>query len=229
MRLMHSCRHSQAPCSSLSLIIITIIIIPPSLPLFLSLPYTLLHFFPWSEFRSATALTHTHDETEWDTIWLRLTHTLGIEVFACACAHKHTVGLPLMMMYAHTHNSRHMPPPSLYHHRSLQITVAHIHSVYLWLHQCSTWCKTPYIGIPAQELWLKQPPVYSQPPFRKIREGRAGERGETKKEWGGAKIRGTVKRDVGLTDVKERMEHNQSHTKKLQKNIHGKAIFCRSE
>ena len=41
----------------------------------------LLHFFPWSEFRSATALTHTHDETEWDTIWLRLTHTLGIEVF----------------------------------------------------------------------------------------------------------------------------------------------------
>lgn len=35
MRLMHLCRHSQAPCSSLSLIIITIIIIPPSLPLFL--------------------------------------------------------------------------------------------------------------------------------------------------------------------------------------------------
>lgn len=89
MRLMHLCRHSQAPCSSLSLSLI-IIIIPPSLPLFLSLPYTLLHFFPWSEFRSATALTHTHDETEWDTIWLRLTHTLGIEFFCarmCTQAH----------------------------------------------------------------------------------------------------------------------------------------------
>lgn len=59
--------------------------IPASLLLSSSPSHThstpLLHFFPWSEFRSATALTHTHDETEWDTIWLRLTHTLGIEVF----------------------------------------------------------------------------------------------------------------------------------------------------
>lgn len=93
MRLMHLCRHIRAPCSSLSLLLLLIIIttIPPSLPLFLSLPYTLLHFFPWSEFRSATALTHTHDETEWDTIWLRLTHTLGIEgFFFFLRAHVHT-------------------------------------------------------------------------------------------------------------------------------------------
>lgn len=116
MQLMQLCRHSQAPRSSLGLIINTII--PLSLPLLLSLPCTLLHFFPWSEFRSATALTHTHDETEWDTIWLRLTHTLGIEVFLRA--HVHTVGLPLMTMYARTHiivgicPPFSSPPPTLY-------------------------------------------------------------------------------------------------------------------
>lgn len=95
MRLMHLCRHYQAP-------------VPPSASssyhhLFLSssVPSTLLHFFPWSEFRSATALTHTHDETEWDTIWLRLTHTLGIEVF-CVWACAYAVGLPPMMMRIHT-------------------------------------------------------------------------------------------------------------------------------
>lgn len=201
MLLMHLCRHSQAPlflpqphhhhhhhhhryhhptipASS-----------PPS-PLF-----ALLHFFPWSEFRSATALTHTHDETEWDTIWLTLTHTLGIEVFACTLAH--TVGLPLMMMHTHTHkhNSRHMtPPPPLFINHSSPHSL-----MYLRLCQRSAWCKTPYIGIPAQVLWLKQPPIYSQPLFWRIREGRAGERGETKKEWAEAKIRGTVQRDMGQT------------------------------
>lgn len=146
MRLMHLCRHSQAPCSSLSLIIIAIIIIPPSLPLLLSLPYTLLHFFPWSEFRSATALTHTHDETEWDTIWVRLTHTLGIEVFACEHVHTDTHRRPPTCDDARTHIIVGIWPP---HHPSLQITVAHIHSEYLRLHQRSPWCKTPYIGIPA--------------------------------------------------------------------------------
>lgn len=67
MRLMHSCRHSSSLRPIIIIIIIATIIISIIVPASLPLPPThspLLHFFPWSEFRSATALTHTHDETE---------------------------------------------------------------------------------------------------------------------------------------------------------------------
>lgn len=51
LTLMRLCRHSS----------ITIIFSSSHLP-------SLLPFFPRSEFRSATALTHTHDETERDAL-----------------------------------------------------------------------------------------------------------------------------------------------------------------
>lgn len=70
MRLMELCRHVRAPRSSLVIIIIIsisiIIRILTAVPASSLAPSlrALLHFFPWSYFRSATALTHTHDETE---------------------------------------------------------------------------------------------------------------------------------------------------------------------
>lgn len=70
LRLMKLCHHIRAPRSSLVIIIIIIIsiiigiiITVPASSLSPSL-HALFHFFPWSYFRSATALTHTHDETE---------------------------------------------------------------------------------------------------------------------------------------------------------------------
>lgn len=70
MRLMKLCHHTGAPRSPLVIIIIIsisiiigIIIAVPASSLSPSL-HALFHFFPWSYFRSATALTHTHDETE---------------------------------------------------------------------------------------------------------------------------------------------------------------------
>lgn len=104
MLLMYLCRHSQAPCSSAASSSP-----PPSSSsyhpcLLPSHPYTLSSISsPWSEFRSATALTHTHDETEWDTIWLRLTHILGIQLFfslfSPACEHMQArTHLPLTVM-----------------------------------------------------------------------------------------------------------------------------------
>lgn len=91
--------------------------------------------------------------------------------------------------------------------------------MYLQLYQHSVWCKTPYIGIPAQELLLKQPAIYSQPPFRRLREGRAGERGETKKEREKAKIRGTVKRDVGQIDALSPWDGGLDQIKTTEKHI----------
>lgn len=170
MQLMHLWCHSQAPCSSLSLIII--LAIPPSLPLFLSLPYT-PPFLPLER----VSLSNSTDAHTWrDRMRHYLTQTDARSWHWGFCVRMCTHSWPPTCddVRTHTHNSRHMPP---FHHQSLQITVAHVHSVYLRLHQHSVWCKTPYIGIPAQELWLKQPPVYSRPPFRKIREGRAEERG----------------------------------------------------
>lgn len=180
MRLMELCRHVRAPRSSLVIsisIIIRILAAVPASSLAPSLR-ALLHFFPWSYFRSATALTHTHDETEWDTIWLRLTHTLGIEgfFFFSPCVRMCTKLASHFGWCTYTHNSRHMPPPPppppppLFTNHSCPL-------VYLRLCHSSVWCKTPYIGIPVWALWVKQPPVYSQPPFRKIREGRDGEGG----------------------------------------------------
>lgn len=72
MRLMELCRHIRALRSSLVIIIILIIIISIIIRILTAVPASslapslraLLHFFPWSYFRSATALTHTHDETE---------------------------------------------------------------------------------------------------------------------------------------------------------------------
>lgn len=182
MLLMYLCRHSQDPCSSL---ILRITVPPPSHPL--------LRFCPWSEFRSATALTHTHDETEWDTIWVRLTHLLGIEALAC------TQSPPTYDDDAH--NSRHneTPPPSHQQHHNqppLQITLAHIRLMYLRLpdsiyrHSCSE--------------------CYSQPPVRRSGEGRAGE--STKRNREEAKIRGTVKRDVGQANA---LSHNDVNVNKI--------------
>lgn len=64
MRLMRLSSQSSPLFLLLSLTIIISIIVPPSLPPLLLPPRSLLCFFPWSEIRSATALTHTHDETE---------------------------------------------------------------------------------------------------------------------------------------------------------------------
>lgn len=181
MRLMKLCHHIWAPRSSFVIIIIisisiSIIITVPASSLSSSL-HALFYFFPWSYFRSATALTHTHDETEWDTIWLTLTHTLGIEGFFFLLAHVHSCTASHFGWCTYTHNSRHIPPPppppqppppQLFTNHSCPL-------VYLQLCHSSVWCKTPYIGIPVWELRVKQPPVYSQPPFRKIREGRGGD------------------------------------------------------
>lgn len=190
MRLMKLCHHIWAPGSSLVIIIIIIgiIVTVPASSL-----HALFHFFPWSYFRSATALTHTHDETEWDTIWLTLTHTLGIEGFfffpACACAQLDSH----FGWCTYTHNSRHMPPPP--QQPPPQLFTNHSCPL-VYLQRCLwVWRKTPYIGIPVWEHRLKQPPVYPQPPFRKIIEGRGGEGEEAEEGWGDAKM-GTVKMHV---------------------------------
>lgn len=199
MRLMHLCRHSQAP-----------LFLPrphhhrhhhPTIPASLSLPP--IHSPPFLPLERVSLSNSTDAHTWRDRMRHYLTqtdaHTWHRGFFACWDAHTHTHTVqPPTYDDAHTHIIVGIWP---HHHPSLQITVAHIHSMYLQLYQRSVWCKTPYIGIPAQERWLKQPPVYSQPPFRRIREGRAGERGETKKEQREAKIRGTVKRDVGQNDA----------------------------
>lgn len=167
MQPMHLWRHSQAPCSSLSLVIIIIIIIPPSLPL-RSPSLRSPPFLPLER----VSLSNSTDAHTWrDRMRHCLTqtdaHSWRREVLGFFCLRMCTQLASHLWWYTHTHSSRHMPPHKLFTNHSSPL-------VYLWLHHSSTWCKTPYIGIPVWELGLKQPPVYSQPPFRKIREGRAG-------------------------------------------------------
>lgn len=160
MRLMHLCRHYQAPCSSLSLIII-----PPSLPLFLCAKHP-PPFLPLER----VSLSNSTDAHTWrDRMRHYLTQT---------DAHTWHRGFLRMSMrirsWPPTHDDAHTHAP-LYKSQLATFTPCTCD------YHCSEWCKTPYIGIPVQELWLKQPPVYSQPPFRRLSEGRAGESGETKK------------------------------------------------
>lgn len=69
--------------------------------------------------------------------------------------------------------------------------------MYLGLYQRSVRCKTPYIGIPAQARTETASHLFSA----SIQKDQGGEGWETKKEQEEAKIRGTVKRDVGPTDA----------------------------
>lgn len=62
---------------------------------------------------------------------------------------------------------------------------------------------------------MKQPPGYSQPPFRKIREGRDGG-GRGGRVGGDAKIRGTVKMELRQTGVNQRTETTENGTNKYK-------------
>lgn len=122
MQPMHLWRHSQAPCSSLSLVIIIIIIIPPSLPL-RSPSLRSPPFLPLER----VSLSNSTDAHTWrDRMRHCLTQTdahswrreVLVFFFACACARS----LPPTYDDIRTHIVVGIFPPR----NSLQITVAHL-------------------------------------------------------------------------------------------------------
>lgn len=109
-------------------------------------------------------------------------------------------------------NSRQTTPPHPFFFLQTTFTECTCHSI------GAQWCKAPYIGIPV----MRQPPIYSQPPFKRSSMGRAVEKRDLE-ERGEAKIRGTV-RDmrgkpwVGHHTMKRGLKLKTTTTKNSHKN-----------